>query len=64
VHDRQKRVVTDLEFDSAREKAHICSCCENLFTRPDDVPHFCPDCGGRPVFTPGGPLPEPHGEAA
>jgi hypothetical protein len=62
VHDRVKRQVTDLAFDSAREKVHLCACCENLFTRPDDVPHYCPACGGRPVHPPAAPLPAPTGE--
>ena len=62
VHDRVKRQITDLAFDSAREKVHLCACCENLFTRPDDVPHYCPACGGRPVHALAAPLKQPHGE--
>jgi hypothetical protein len=62
VHDRVKRQVTDLAFDTAREKVHLCACCENLFTRPDDVPHYCGPCGGRPVHRVMAPLPNPLGE--
>lgn len=63
IHDREKRQVTDLEFDPRTHKSHICSCCENLFLREDDIPHFCPTCGGRPVHALSAPLPEPHGVA-
>lgn len=62
VHDRVKREVTDLAFDASREKVHLCACCENLFTRADDVPHLCSACGGHPVHPLMAPLPDPLGE--
>jgi rRNA maturation endonuclease Nob1 len=62
VHNREKRQVTDLAFDYTREKVHMCACCENLFTRPDDVPHYCQQCGGRPVYRLAAPLKAPIGE--
>jgi hypothetical protein len=62
VHNRIKRQVTDLAVDTAREKPHLCACCENLFTRPDDVPHYCPPCGGQPVYPLAAPLAPPIGE--
>lgn len=62
VHNRIKREVTDLAIDTRYEKPHLCACCENLFTRPDDVPHYCPQCDGRPVYPPAAPLPAPIGE--
>ena len=63
VHDRVKREVTDLAFDASREKVHLCACCENLFTRPDDIPHYCGPCGGWPVHRLMAPLKQPTGEA-
>lgn len=63
VHDRVKREITDLAFDPARHKAHLCACCENLFLRRDDIPHYCEQCGGRPVHPLAGNLPDPIGEA-
>jgi hypothetical protein len=62
VHDREKRRVTDLAFDPTREKVHLCVCCENLFTRPDDIPHYCEQCGARPVHPLMAPLKQPIGE--
>lgn len=62
VHDRVKREVTDLAFDPATHKVHMCACCENLFTRTDDVPHYCEPCGGQPVHRLMAPLPTPIGE--
>lgn len=62
VHDRVKREVTDLAFDPAEFKAHLCACCENLFLRRDDVPHYCQQCGGRPVHPLAAALPDPIGE--
>lgn len=62
VHDRPKRQVTDLAVDLRTHKPHLCTCCENLFTRTDDVPHYCPQCGGHPVHPLGGPIPDPIGE--
>jgi hypothetical protein len=62
VHDRVKREIVDLEFDPHAHKVHLCACCENLFLRRDDIPHYCPQCGGRPVYHLGGPLPDPIGE--
>lgn len=61
-HNRVKREQVDLAFDPATHKPHLCSCCENLFLRFDDVPHYCPQCGGRPVYPLGGPIPDPIGE--
>lgn len=61
IHNREKRQVTDLAYDPRREKPHLCACCENLFPRPDDIPHYCPTCGGQPVYPLGGPLREPIG---
>jgi predicted RNA-binding Zn-ribbon protein involved in translation (DUF1610 family) len=63
VHNREKRQVTDLAYDPRLAKAHLCACCENLFLRRDDVPHYCPACGGRPVYRPAAAIPRPHGEA-
>jgi hypothetical protein len=63
VHDQEKRAITDLRYDKRVEKVHVCACCENLFTRPDDVPHYCEPCGGRPVHPLMAPLPVPVGEA-
>jgi len=63
VHDRVKREITDLAFNPATHKAHLCGCCENLFLRTDDVPHYCPTCGGHPVHPVNGKLPDPLGEA-
>lgn len=62
VHDRIKREITDLEFDPTTHKPHLCACCENLFLRTDDVPHYCSRCGGRPLYPLAGPLPDPIGE--
>ena len=62
VHDRVKRQVTDLAIDARRERPHLCACCENLFTRPDDIPHYCPQCGGHPVHPLAAPLKAPIGE--
>lgn len=61
IHNREKRKVTDLIFDAATHKPHLCACCENLFLRTDDVPHYCEACGGKPVYQPGGPLRPPIG---
>jgi hypothetical protein len=61
VHDRVKREFVDLEFDPAKYKPHLCPCCENLFLREDDIPHYCAVCTGRPVHPLGGPIPEPKG---
>lgn len=73
IHDRLKREVDDVghvallglqrgeAFDSKRHKVQRCPCCENLFVRLDDIPHYCPVCTGRPVHPVGGPLPEPEG---
>lgn len=63
VHDRVKREITDLEFDPATHKVHLCACCENLFLRRDDIPHYCQRCGGHPVHPLAAPLPDPIGEA-
>jgi hypothetical protein len=62
VHNREKRQVTDLPFNGNTHKPHLCACCENLFLRTDDVPHYCEQCGGRPFYPLGGPLPDPIGE--
>lgn len=73
IHDRVKGEVTDLGhvgllgleagqlFNPAQHKVHRCPCCDNLFVRLDDVPHYCPPCSGRPVHPVGGPIPEPQG---
>lgn len=73
IHDRLKREVTDVghvallgllhgeAYDARQHKVHLCPCCENLFVRRDDIPHYCPICTGQPVHQAGGPLPEPKG---
>lgn len=45
-HGREKRAVRELEtMNPAREKPHICPCCENIYTRRDDTPGLpCPAC--------------------
>lgn len=50
-HGRQKREVVDLAFDAATEKPHLCPCCENLYTKRDDIPGYCTTCQGA-VVTP------------
>jgi hypothetical protein len=62
VHNREKRQVTDLAFDGRTHKPHMCACCENLFLRTDDVPHYCDQCGGKPFYRLAAPLPDPIGE--
>lgn len=49
IHQRQKRVVDELEFNRRVEFLQLCPCCENLFTIGTDVPHFCQQCSGREV---------------
>ena len=61
VHDREKRKVTELAFDTAKTSVHLCTCCENLFTEPSDTPMFCPTCRGPFRHPLGGPLPDPRG---
>ena len=61
IHNRQKRRVKELEFDSNKIKIHMCSCCENLFLERTDTPMFCEICQRSPVYEPGGPLPDPIG---
>lgn len=47
-HGRVKRSTVELAVDTAREKPHICPCCENLYTRRDDLPGLpCPTCKPR-----------------
>jgi hypothetical protein len=61
VHNREKRQVTELQFDAAATSVHMCACCENLFPEPTDQPMFCPTCRGQNVYKLGGPLPDPIG---
>lgn len=61
VHNREKRKITDLVYDAAREKPRECACCENLFTDPTDTPMLCPQCRGVNVHPLGGPLNDPTG---
>ena len=61
VHDREKRLQTEVAFDFSKTKVHLCSCCENLFLERSDLPMFCPTCRGTPQHPLGGPLPEPAG---
>ena len=61
VHNRVKRQVTDMLFDAALTKIHLCSCCENVFTERTDTPVFCRTCRGDAVYELGGPLPDPTG---
>lgn len=73
IHDRLKGEVTDVghvkmlgllrgeKFDAKQHKVQLCPCCDNLFVRLDDIPHYCPVCTGMPVHPVGGPLPEPKG---
>lgn len=73
IHDRVKREVTTeadvavlgasvgIAYDPRQHKIHKCSCCDNLFVDPTDIPKYCYDCRKPPVHAAGGPLPEPKG---
>jgi ribosomal protein L37AE/L43A len=61
LHNRQKRQVTELEFDRAKTKVHLCACCDNLFLERTDTPMFCQHCRRPPTFAAAGPLPQPRG---
>lgn len=60
-HDQEKRSVTEMLFDPAKTKIHLCSCCDNVFLEPTDTPMLCPQCRGVPLHALGGPLPDPKG---
>jgi hypothetical protein len=73
VHDREKRQVrteaqivglgleVGVVYDAAQHHIFECSCCENWFVDPGDVPLRCHACRGTIVHTPAAPLPEPTG---
>lgn len=61
VHNRGKREVTDIAYDSALTKPHMCACCENIFLERTDEPMFCPTCRGPYRHPLGGPLAPPKG---
>lgn len=48
VHGRDKRSVTELEFDTRTEKPELCICCENVFTSPSGEARVCPACTPLP----------------
>lgn len=52
VHGRIKRENADhFAVDLAREKPHICPCCECLYAKPSDEPGPCPTCAPRRAIT-------------
>jgi hypothetical protein len=61
VHDREKRSVTEMAFDPRHTSIHLCTCCENVFCDPSDMPVFCHQCRRGPFHEMGGPLPDPLG---
>jgi hypothetical protein len=60
-HDQVKRSLTEMLFDPAKTKIHLCACCENVFLERTDTPMFCPHCRTASMYALGGPLPEPKG---
>lgn len=50
VHQVEKNVITDIEYDRFTEKVQQCLCCNNLFKTRSDTPRFCDPCGGHPVL--------------
>jgi hypothetical protein len=61
IHNRQKRRVTDTQYNPAQTKVHVCACCENLFLERSDEPMFCSPCRKPPFHAQNGPLPPPRG---
>lgn len=75
VHDREKRKITTESqvaalgltanppqfYDRKQHKLHLCSCCENLFVDPTDIPRYCHTCRKPPLHVQRGPLPIPEG---